>query len=580
MKSNPLLLVTCLFSFLGCTDEMDGLFPDPLHPNQKTFKSSLFIEVKNTEGMPVYNALVQIGNIKGQTNTEGLLYLQDAAVSESSYLTVEKEGYFHASRRFYPSQKNKSQFVKLILLSDSKDAFFTSSSGRTLNFDGGVTLTFPKDGYEFKTGGSYTGEVIVAEQSIPANDPVLSFKMPGDLTGIDKEGHEQALGSLGMMAVELRSASGELLQLKKDAGVDVQIKVPTEMLATAPSTIPMWYFDEQDGTWREEGEASLSGDIYSATVHHFSFWNCDDGFPTIKWEATFIHTDDSPASQVQVCITINDLNTTRCDYTNENGWIAGKVASGKVLSLNVIAPGCNEPIYSAQIGPFSRDVVQGPIVISPPVLKEIKISGIAVNCDKNPVKDGYVVINAGSNSYYKTLDKETGTFSTIIFDCNESAVNLFAVDVEKSNFSLSEKFDYSPIIQTDSILVCSELKEYLTLSVDGVADKISFYPIYFGQAVVEQWEFLAFPDSIGDKFFLIEFRGDTIGIYPGVFATIAITLENQLRYSTESVNLQITHFGPLGDFVIGKLSGVLVNDPGSSIPSRKFTGDFSVIRSE
>src|SRR5207342_1983487 len=115
------------------------------------------------------------------------------------------------------------------------------------------------------------------------------------------------------------------------AGVDVQIKVPTEMLATAPSTIPMWYFDEQDGTWREEGDASLSGDIYSTTVHHFSFWNCDAGFPTIKWEATFMRSDDSPASQVMVCIKIKDLNTTRCDYTNDNGWIAGQVASGKSL---------------------------------------------------------------------------------------------------------------------------------------------------------------------------------------------------------------------------------------------------------
>ena len=35
----------------------------------------------------------------------------------------------------------------------------------------------------------------------------------------------------------------------------------------------LWYFDEDAGLWKEEGSATLSGNVYTANVSHLSYWN-------------------------------------------------------------------------------------------------------------------------------------------------------------------------------------------------------------------------------------------------------------------------------------------------------------------
>ena len=95
----------------------------------------------------------------------------------------------------------------------------------------------------------------------------------------------------------------------------------------------MWYFDEESGWWKEEGEATLVGNEYVAQLPHFSYWNCDAPFETVKWGATFVYEDGSTASQVEVCLTILSLQTTACAYTDQDGFICGMVAAGEVMLM-------------------------------------------------------------------------------------------------------------------------------------------------------------------------------------------------------------------------------------------------------
>src|SRR5688572_27584327 len=154
MMTRISLLALAVFSLLSCTDEIDNLYPDPLDPSQATFYSGLFIEVVDTSGRPVHGASIKVSDRNGKTDYKGFLYLGDVKVGSSSYMVVEKEGYFHASRRFYPAA-GQSQYLKIILLSSERIAFFTSSSGSTVKLEDDITLNFPANAYEFQNGETY-----------------------------------------------------------------------------------------------------------------------------------------------------------------------------------------------------------------------------------------------------------------------------------------------------------------------------------------------------------------------------------------------------------------------------------------
>ena len=308
----PIILFGLLVILLcGCTHDNDLLSPDPLFPTQAIFKTPLFIEVFTTAGLRVSNAKVILGSTEGYTNASGLLYWPDATVGESTYLTVEKEGYFHASRRFYPSP-GAASYIRIILLSDSRIAFFNSTDGAVLPIEDKATIRFPQHGYVLENGDVYEGIIVVSAKVIAPDDPDLSFKMPGDLVGMNAEGAFGALGSMGMMAVEMNTPDGEKLNFANDVEAILEMNIPSTMADLAPASIPLWYFDEMDGVWREEGIATKTGDRYVGQVKHFSFWNYDAWFPAIKWGAAFNFGNRGAASQVEVCITIISMNTTKC----------------------------------------------------------------------------------------------------------------------------------------------------------------------------------------------------------------------------------------------------------------------------
>ena len=125
------------------------------------------------------------------------------------------------------------------------------------------------------TDAPYTGTVNVAVHWIDPTAVDLDQIMPGDLRGIDETGSLKGLKTFGMTAVELTSASGELLQIASGKKATLTMPVPPALLSNAPSSIPLWYFDEINGLWKQDGTATKTGNTYVGDVSHFSFWNCD-----------------------------------------------------------------------------------------------------------------------------------------------------------------------------------------------------------------------------------------------------------------------------------------------------------------
>ncbi|MEO6130297.1 MAG: hypothetical protein ABIQ02_00510 [Saprospiraceae bacterium] len=555
-----------------CRDT-ETFVPDP---QAVKFNSSAFIEVRDVSGVPMEGVKITLGNRVEDTNNDGIAYFKEVTMEKSTYVTANKAGFFHGSRRFYPIPK-QTQFVRIVLLPSTSVGTIQSAAGGMITIHNGTTLDFPANAIMDQNGNSYEGTVNVTAQPIAAGDPDLSYKMPGDLVGKNTEGEEQCLGSLGMVVVELRSSTGNLLQVKTGSKVGLHVEVPAQLIGHAPSTIPMWYFDEAQGFWKEEGNASLEGNAYVTEVGHFSYWNCDAGFPTFKWGASFVYEDGSPASQVEVCITILSLETTRCAYTNEQGVVCGLVASGELLLMEVKSP-CGDILLSQQIGPFSDTTMLGPITIPSTTVSFSAISGNAVDCDGNPVTNGFVKIAINGQNYYTGLDSITGAFSLSAMNCDESDVTVTAIDISALKQSLPQIYNYAPVINAGTIAVCETLTEYIDIEVAGFTDHIFYFLPSTGiQGAITR---ITAADSVGNtsKYFYVSFEGVVPGTYTPTGFEIGFELPPMIFVQATAVTIQVTYYGGPGDYIQGNLSGTVNTGPNAGNIEYPFTGTFSVKR--
>ena len=131
-----------------------------------------------------------------------------------------------------------------------------------------------------RTDGSAPVGQVTAELT-PINPAVDIDIMPGDMMALDG-GNLVPIQSYGALVVDFTDSEGNKLNLASGTTSTIRIPVSTRG-QTLEASIPLFYFDEAQGVWIEEGTATLSGDqtYYEGTVTHFTTWNCDDYYISV-----------------------------------------------------------------------------------------------------------------------------------------------------------------------------------------------------------------------------------------------------------------------------------------------------------
>lgn len=142
---------------------------------------------------------------------------------------------------------------------------------------GGVfSVAIPPDSLIDQDGNPPTGPVNV---SIAAIDHTAPGTMPGDYS-VNDGGVPATMFTVGAGSVEIYG-NGNRYNLRPGAEAEISIQVAPDMIealggALDPS-IPLLVYNEKTGLWDIEGQFHLAGagDIYVATVRHFSTFNAD-----------------------------------------------------------------------------------------------------------------------------------------------------------------------------------------------------------------------------------------------------------------------------------------------------------------
>lgn len=399
MKTNlPLLLTATILLGLLWSCKKDDVITSDKYLTTFTAKvenevtSSVTGYVYDENNKPVADAEVAIYSARTRTNEHGFFVFENKKMdSKGTFIKVRKAGYLPASDMIYPSP-GISCFSYVKLLSSVSTGEFISGSGGKVSVSGGANIYFEPSSIVDDKGNLYTGKVSVTARYLNPTADDLGDAMPGALYGSSTSGEKVVLGTLGMVVAELYDINGNLLNIGNGKKATIELPAATQ---NQPSTIPLWWFDESEGIWVEEGEATLQGQVYRGQVSHFSFWNCDQPYVTAYACLKFVYEDGTPVQGMTVKAIVDSYNSSY-SQTDSDGRICSFFPKDKVINLVASQLNCTKEFIT---GPYAEGTNAEVTFIMPGRTE----TTILVKCGDLPVSKGIIKFRSVGDASERTF---------------------------------------------------------------------------------------------------------------------------------------------------------------------------------
>ena len=572
--------------------------PDP-DPDPTTFNYDFGNDVNrnfigrivNKDNQALASTIITIGNVSTQTDLNGMFVMENVTVKENfAYIKASLPGYFDGSRSVIPIDgENRIDIMlkeKFSVVREAGEAFVLEYGFYSIEFSGD---------FEREDGSPYAGSVNIAFNYLSPADENLNDFMPGMLLGQGITGEANILETYGMLTVELTGANNEKLQIASDS--ELKFPIADEQLSSAPSTIPLWYFDEEKGYWIEEGEATRVGDQYVGTVSHFTPWNVDIPLPLAKIDLTVLDQNNLPLLGIHVYALAGEEMFPRIFTTNQDGKVCGFVPANESITIETIGF-CGESLTSITVGPFMEDStnVIPPIIITEMMATLVEITGTLMQCDSSNVTNGYVLLdNSEQDPAFYTVTNGNFNFNTFI--CNGATTfTLEGYDFDNSQSTGENTYTFvEPITNLGSLMTCTDVDEYVvytlfnsngfsnttTLRLKEAPFEVSFesnriliediegnFTMDFNPSDGEQFSGLVASYEVDSDFI---FKHTIIGQPP--YVNWKLNLGGFFVVYTNEMTLNFVEIGEVGEYIIFTFEGEHLNlYDGDVVLNQKVTG--------
>jgi hypothetical protein len=530
--------------------------------------------VTDGNDVAVKDASVLIGTATVLTDKYGYFEARNVQmVQNAAVVTVTKTGFFKGIKT-YIAEANKAAFFRVKLIPKTISGTVNGSTGGAVTLVSGLSINFPASAVvNAATNAAYTGTVNVIAYKIDPTSADLPRIMPGDLRGLNTDGNLQMLTSYGMAAVELTGTGGELLQIATGKKATMTMPIPTTILATAPPTIPLWYFDEVVGLWKQEGTATKIGSTYVGDVSHFSFWNYDVPANYVLFNCTVVNSNGQPIPNVQVKISlVSNPSNARYGYTDSSGYVGGAVPNNTQLLLEVFGNnGCNVASYSQTFSTTNVNTSLGAIMIST-VSSLSTITGTVTNCSNAAVTNGFIIIQNGFIFTRHALSN-TGTYSVTRLLCGTAPNNITLIGEDATAAQQSNPTVYPIVAGTNiipTIQACGvSIQQFVNFTINTTpynytspADSLVLY----GGGTNTDYIIVA---GNNPNLNASTIRFVKTGIAQGSSQSLISFTPNQIPVNatiSSPIAVNITEYGAIGQYVAGNFLGVLTSPaPASTV---------------
>jgi hypothetical protein len=249
-----------------------------------------------------------------------------------------------------------------------------------------------------------------------------SDRMPGDTGASSAGGNDVTLTSFGAIEVSLRGPAGERYNIATGTTAQLTYEIHASQQASAPATIPIWYYNEATGLWEEDGVATRSGTTYVGQAKHFSAINVDLAKSNATCLKIVVDQTKFPTLPQKIRLTVPGFPVRERDVT-ENVSAIVRLPPNVAGSTIVVLDSSNNPIplslrtfTTGDVLPDGTNLALDPpynVCItppSPPVTLTLDLpqnpSPIWLTKRINPGADD-VAKSAYTDAYYTAIQAET-----------------------------------------------------------------------------------------------------------------------------------------------------------------------------
>lgn len=561
--------------FVAChEDDFPGL--------EKTASVTFNGRIIDDLGNPVSGAEVKAGDKSVFTDKNGVFSLEKVVLpADHAAISVNAANFFEFSRAYVVKDGSEQNLTIRLLNKVVKGSINVASGGEVSLGNNAPKLIFPANAVTREDGSAYNGQVVVLGRYLNPQDPELPLYMPGNLTGINLVGEQRSLSTYGMLAVELQDGAGQKLKVASGKEVEIHMPIDASIVSSAPTEVPLWYYDVAKAYWIEEGSAQKVGSEYVGKVKHFTYWNYDGSIPSVKVTGTVYNGDtDHPLSGLQIFIKPTDpANGWGCGHggSDTDGSFGGQVSKDVLLTISItfFDNTCgNAVLYEQQIGPFSSDAVLPPIILTN--IATLNVSGRVVDCSGNPVSHGYAKVTFNNINSFAFGDQD-GNFQLNHVICNTANIagTVTGYDLDQLLESAPSTFTASTSnynVNAGDLSACATLSEYIRYSLDGGAEVIKLAPVaYEDQALT--WMTSLDSTQIG-QYINFSFNNSN---QTGTFPMQQIIVGSNYSSAIGTLSTTVAQTGNVGDLIIGTFGGDFTDTNGSN---HTVSGSYRVIRDQ
>ena len=285
-------------------------------------------------GEPLANVEVSIGSQTATSDANGYYTLSDLTETEEAVINFEKEGYLLGSRKIHIKELSGDNTLSTNYLEYSMHAknyqWDYNSNDEVAGAHIMINASVSYESINQKSyNGTNTAELIYFD--ITSNEGKAAF--PGAFKGINSNGTMVQFDSYGLISIILKDSNGNTLRFAEGETATLIFDAVSSL--EKPDTLPLWYYDYEQGLWFEEGYAQLQEDgSYKGEISHLGTWSLNKPLEEEVgiYRGRIINEDGSSASDVRVhALGVNWISSDLS--TDEDGVFEIEVIPGKSFQL-------------------------------------------------------------------------------------------------------------------------------------------------------------------------------------------------------------------------------------------------------